>query len=98
MSMFFLFVFNSLKIVCNYFVNSGTLANDVNFQVFLLDGVHRWNQDRERDMTDPKDRPKTVSYDGILRHSANLLSREVLNQDICPEFVTPSKYTGISHI
>ena len=24
-------------------------AADVNFQVYLLDGVHRWNQDRQRE-------------------------------------------------
>ena len=26
-----------------------TLAADVNFQVYLLDGIHRWNQDRQRE-------------------------------------------------
>ena len=32
---------------CFSFNQSGTLANDINFQVYLLDGLFRWNQDRE---------------------------------------------------
>ena len=26
-----------------------TLAADVHFQVYLLDGIHRWNQNRDRE-------------------------------------------------
>ena len=72
----------------------GTLAGDVNFQVYLLDGLHRWNQDRERDALETERKTEPLSYDGVLRHSVNKLSQDLLKKDFCQDFSTPRKYTG----
>lgn len=72
----------------------GTTASDVNFQVFLLDGIHRWNQSRQRDMELDQTGSSPLSYDGRLVQSVNQLARTVLDKDICPGFSLPGKYTG----
>ncbi|XP_069106499.1 uncharacterized protein [Argopecten irradians] len=71
----------------------GTLASDVDFQVYLLDGVHRWNQDRSRVATTEREGQGPLSYDVSLRHSVNRLSQDVLGKDLCTVTV-PGKYTG----
>ncbi|XP_053385559.1 uncharacterized protein LOC123538403 isoform X2 [Mercenaria mercenaria] len=71
----------------------GTLASDVNFQVFLLDGVHRWNQDRQKEITTLENKAP-LSYDGILQHSVNQLANVVLGKEIFPDFTIPGTYTG----
>ncbi|XP_078802180.1 uncharacterized protein LOC105353958 isoform X2 [Oryzias latipes] len=69
----------------------GTLASDVFFQAYLLDGLARWNEDRAVAATSDKQQP--CSYDHLLRHAANSLSEEVLGQEIVP-YTGPRKYTG----
>lgn len=73
----------------------GTLANDINFQVFLLDGLFRWNLDREAAAvrTDTRERcPRTCS--GPLKNSVNKLSLEILGEPFFGDFRPPGMYTG----
>ncbi|XP_064596848.1 uncharacterized protein LOC135463519 [Liolophura sinensis] len=72
----------------------GTVANDVNFQVYLLDGVYRWNEDRRRDALTSKGGADPISYDGPLQQAVNKLSSEVPGKTFCPNFVPPKKYTA----
>ncbi|XP_078805338.1 uncharacterized protein LOC110014613 [Oryzias latipes] len=71
----------------------GTLASDVFFQAYLLDGLARWNEDRAVAATSDKQQ-QPCSYDHLLRHAANSLSEEVLGQEIVP-YTGPRKYTGM---
>ncbi|XP_023811165.1 uncharacterized protein LOC105354341 isoform X1 [Oryzias latipes] len=71
---------------------TGTLASDVFFQAYLLDGLARWNEDRAVAATSDKQQ-QPCSYDHLLRHAANSLSEEVLGQEIVP-YTGPRKYTG----
>ncbi|XP_064596545.1 uncharacterized protein LOC135463158 [Liolophura sinensis] len=73
---------------------TGTVANDVNFQVYLLDGVYRWNEDRRRDALTSKGGADPISYDGPLQQAVNKLSSEVPGKTFCPNFVPPKKYMG----
>lgn len=70
-------------------------ANDINFQVFLLDGLFRWNLDREAAAvrTDTRERcPRT--YSGPLKNSVNKLSLEILGEPFFGDFRPPGMYTG----
>ena len=72
---------------------SGTSANHQHFQVFLLDGICRWNQDRAAAAvaggnTDPP------TYSGLLREATNQLSLSVLGTMLHPLFRAPRQYTG----
>ncbi|XP_028297333.1 uncharacterized protein LOC114459205 isoform X1 [Gouania willdenowi] len=68
----------------------GTLASDVFFQAYLLDGLSRWNEDRA--VAASKDE-QSCSYNHLLRHAANTLAEEVLGEKIIP-YVGPRQYTG----
>jgi len=73
-------------------ISSGTLASDVLFQACLLDGLHRWNEDRGRAATSTA----TVhhSYSGLLQHTANVLGLKVLKRKVAQTYSEPRKYTG----
>ncbi|XP_016333324.1 uncharacterized protein LOC107681530 [Sinocyclocheilus anshuiensis] len=49
----------------------GTLASDTFFQVYLLDGLARWNEDRAVAATTDEQQPH--SYNHLLRHAVNTL-------------------------
>ncbi|KAK3097145.1 hypothetical protein FSP39_006793 [Pinctada imbricata] len=75
----------------------GTLASATNFQAYLLDGLSRWNSDRAAvaTSTSMSQTPlKVQTYSGLLRYTANQLSREVLEKEICPGYLRPNQYTG----
>ncbi|KAF6715537.1 hypothetical protein FQA47_016411 [Oryzias melastigma] len=69
----------------------GTLASDVFFQAYLLDGLARWNDDRAVAATTDEQQP--YSYNHLLRHAANSLSGEVLGKEVVP-YTEHRKYTG----
>lgn len=80
---------------CFSFNQSGTLANDINFQVYLLDGLFRWNQDREAAAvgTETREhRPRT--YSGPLKNLVNRLYLEILGEPFFEDFRPPGIYTG----
>lgn len=69
----------------------GTSASGPHFQAYLMDGLARWNQDREDAAVGKTDRR---SYNTLTQTAANDLSRKVFGTDLCPGFRTPHKYTG----
>ncbi|XP_013402454.1 uncharacterized protein LOC106168072 [Lingula anatina] len=70
----------------------GTRASDVNMQLYLLEGLARWNIDRGRDALEA---PSPVRcYDTKMKLTLNALSTSVLGYDIIKDFQPPAKYTG----
>ena len=74
-----------------FFYCLGTSASDVHFQAFLIEGLVRWNQDREVAATSSSQ----PSYDKMLIYAVNSLARTVTGQDIVHGFQIPGKYTGV---
>ncbi|XP_073725207.1 uncharacterized protein [Misgurnus anguillicaudatus] len=71
----------------------GTSANSLNFQLYLLEGLNRWNQDRKMASLAGKP-PSMLSYSGDLMHCVNTQSVKVLGRELAPSFQPPSVYTG----
>ena len=69
----------------------GTSANDMHFQAFLLEGLVRWNKDREAAVTPSVTAP---CYDSILTAAVNQLSASVFGEAMYPQVKGPRKYTG----
>ena len=79
----------------NSFTNhlfSGTAANGLHFQAYMLDGIVRWNADREAAAIQG---PKTSvrSYSGALRAAVEDLRKRVLD-DESSMTQRPGAYTG----
>lgn len=72
----------------------GTLAKDINFQVFLLDGLFRWNSDRKSSAVVDVKEDTPMTYSGPLKNSVNKLANEVLGRGIFDDYKPPGKYTG----
>ena len=75
-----------------HFIFSGTRANSLNFQLYLLEGLARWNADRAASAL--KVSTHVRSYDVKLKSSFNSLSQDVLGYRQIQEFQAPGKYTG----
>ncbi|CAL8240335.1 unnamed protein product [Merluccius merluccius] len=71
----------------------GTSANSLNFQLYLLEGLNRWNQDRKAASLAVKP-PSLLSYSGDLVHCVNTYSVKVLGRKLVPSFQPPAVYTG----
>ncbi|KAM9758030.1 uncharacterized protein ACNS7B_005148 [Menidia menidia] len=71
----------------------GTSANSLNFQLYLLEGLHRWNQDR-RVAALATELASLCCYSGELLHSVNRSYERVFGRKVAPEFCPPSRYTG----
>ncbi|KAM4562525.1 uncharacterized protein PAE49_010963 [Odontesthes bonariensis] len=71
----------------------GTSANSLNFQLYFLEGLNRWNQDREAASLAVKPAP-LLSYSGDLVHCVNTLSVKVFGRHLVPSFQPPAVYTG----
>ncbi|XP_060882476.1 uncharacterized protein LOC132954049 [Labrus mixtus] len=71
----------------------GTSANSLNFQLFLLEGLNRWNQDRGAAALAVKP-PSLLTYSGDLVHCVNTFSVKVLGKKLAPSFQPPAVYTG----
>lgn len=72
---------------------SGTSANDVHYQAYLLEGLYRWNQDRATQAVDGRT-TYCHTYSSLLRHSVNQLSEKVLGNPLDHSFKAPRAYTG----
>ncbi|XP_057199129.1 uncharacterized protein LOC130559857 [Triplophysa rosa] len=71
----------------------GTSANSLNFQIYLLEGLHRWNQDREAACLSSE--PSALrSYTGELLHCANCNYEKLFGRKVVPTFCHPARYTG----
>ncbi|CAM4567614.1 unnamed protein product [Leuciscus chuanchicus] len=71
----------------------GTSANSLNFQIYLLEGLHRWNQDREAASLSSE--PSALrSYTGELVHCVNSNYEKLFGRKVVPTFCPPASYTG----
>ncbi|XP_056277468.1 uncharacterized protein LOC130198340 [Pseudoliparis swirei] len=71
----------------------GTSANALNFQLYLLEGLNRWNQDRATAAVTSK--PSSfLTYAGDVTHCVNTNTLKVFGRAFVPTFRPPSKYTG----
>ncbi|XP_051242117.1 uncharacterized protein LOC127355353 isoform X2 [Dicentrarchus labrax] len=71
----------------------GTSANSLNFQLYLLEGLNRWNHDRK--IASLAGKPQSLlNYSGDLVHYVNTQSVKVLGRQLVPSFQPPSVYTG----
>ncbi|XP_060927146.1 uncharacterized protein LOC133001557 [Limanda limanda] len=68
----------------------GTSANSLNFQLYLLEGLNRWNQDRQAASL----AGKTPRSSGELPHCVNTNSVKVQGRKVVPSFQPPAVYTG----
>jgi len=87
-----------LKIAQQLHFVVGTLAKDTNFQVYLLDGIFRWNADRAAEAVHQSDSQAEVvplTYNGPLKHQTNMLWEELCGKPLFPNFKAPAKYTGM---
>ncbi|XP_049336892.1 histone deacetylase complex subunit SAP130-like [Astyanax mexicanus] len=71
----------------------GTQANSLNFQLYLLEGLNRWNHNRSVESVASKP-PSFLCYSGDLLHSVNNSSLKVLGRRFVPSFQPPTQYTG----
>ncbi|XP_049341399.1 uncharacterized protein LOC125805116 isoform X2 [Astyanax mexicanus] len=71
----------------------GSSANSLNFQIYLLEGLHRWNQDRATAFlsSGPSD---LRSYTGDLVHFVNRNYERLFGRKVVPSFSPPACYTG----
>lgn len=87
----------NISCVSHFNVFLGTSANSLNFQLYLLEGLHRWNQDRRCAAlaTDPS---PLRCYSGELLHCVNRNYEKLYGRKVAPEFCPPSRYTGKKYI
>ncbi|CAL8358269.1 unnamed protein product [Merluccius merluccius] len=71
----------------------GTTASDVHYQVYLLEGLVRWNENRGRAAVQGGPRAALRCYSAQLQHSFNQLALEVGVQPV-DDFTQPREYTG----
>ncbi|XP_073667611.1 uncharacterized protein [Paramisgurnus dabryanus] len=71
----------------------GTSANSLNFQIYLLEGLNRWNQDREAAslLSGPS---ALCSYTGELVYCVNRNNEKLFGKKVVPTFHPPACYTG----
>ena len=73
---------------------AGTSASDMHFQAYLLEGLSRWNADREAAAVTSSLSPKSKTYSDLLCQSVNKLSEGVLGKKLKPNVRPIGKYTG----
>nr|XP_029137701.1 scavenger receptor cysteine-rich type 1 protein M130-like [Labrus bergylta] len=71
----------------------GTSANSLNFQLYLLEGLNRWNQDRGAAALAVKP-PSLLTYSGNLLRCVNTFSVKGLGRKLAPSFQPPAVYTA----
>ena len=79
--------------LCTLVTILGTQVNSLNYQLFLLEGLNRWNQDRGAASLAVKP-PALLSYSGDIIHNVNSNSLKVLGRKHIPSFNPPPPYTG----
>ncbi|XP_044034236.1 uncharacterized protein LOC122867471 [Siniperca chuatsi] len=72
----------------------GTSANALHFQVYLLEGLVRWNENRARASVEGAQRTTLRCYSAQLQHSFNQLTQEFLGLTLVENYTQPGEYTG----
>ena len=75
------------------FLCSGTLANDVHFQAYLMEGIARWNDDRAKAAVSSST-TDFRHFSDPLRTAANQLSGQTLGDPVDSGFYPANLYTG----
>ncbi|XP_062407375.1 uncharacterized protein LOC134098359 [Sardina pilchardus] len=70
----------------------GRTASDVHFQVYLLEGLVRWNEDRGRAAVEGGQRSALRCYSALLQHSFNQLALEF--NLLVDNYTQPREYTA----
>ncbi|XP_047226993.1 uncharacterized protein LOC124871598 isoform X2 [Girardinichthys multiradiatus] len=71
----------------------GNSANSLNFQIYLLEGLHCWNHNRATAAVETETSGLRI-YSGELVHSVNTDYERVFGKKLVPSFTPPAKYTG----
>jgi len=77
-----------------FFVSSGWRCNALHTQMYMLEGLSRWNLNRSAQALSMTETLRTKLYNIRLMSNVNELSNKVLGKPIFPEFVPPGKPTG----
>ncbi|XP_053730493.1 uncharacterized protein LOC128764613 [Synchiropus splendidus] len=72
----------------------GTSASDVHFQVYLLEGLARWNEDRGRASVEGGNKSALRCYNAQLVQSVNQVSQELMGKTLVEAYTAPTEYTG----
>ncbi|XP_039655399.1 uncharacterized protein LOC120558453 [Perca fluviatilis] len=72
----------------------GWRCNALHTQMYLLEGLSRWNHNRSQQALGMSGTSRTKMYDVRLMSSVNVLSNRVLGSGLLPEFIPPGKPTG----
>ncbi|KAK0132914.1 hypothetical protein N1851_031722 [Merluccius polli] len=72
----------------------GPSASDVHFQVYLLEGLVRWNENRGRAAVEGGERSALRCYSAQLQHSFDQLTQELLGLTLVDTYTSPREYTG----
>uniref|UniRef100_A0A096LTW9 Uncharacterized protein n=1 Tax=Poecilia formosa TaxID=48698 RepID=A0A096LTW9_POEFO len=71
----------------------GISENLLNFQLYLLEGLNRWNQDQGT--AEVSSKPSSLlNYAQDMTWYINKKSLKVLGLEYVPQFMPPAKYTG----
>lgn len=71
---------------------TGKSANSLHFQVYLLEGLVRWNENRARAAVEVT--PPLVSYKAEKVHHFNRLAQKYLGKTLVQTFSQPGEHTG----
>lgn len=80
-------------IYCFLFVFTGNSANSLNFQLYLLEGLFRWNKDRAKAAVRDSG-PFLRTYSGELVYAVNENHEKLFGTKLVPGFIPPGTYTG----
>ncbi|XP_041824833.1 uncharacterized protein LOC121629265 [Melanotaenia boesemani] len=72
----------------------GWRCNALHTQMYMLEGVSRWNINRSQQALNMNRTSQTKIYDVRLMSNVNTLSNRVLGSALLPEFIPPGKPTG----
>ncbi|XP_028998209.2 uncharacterized protein LOC129603588 [Betta splendens] len=72
----------------------GTSASALHFQVYLLEGLVRWNEDRGRASVEGAQRLVPRCYDALLQDYLKRLTQEFMGMTVVETYTQPGEYTG----
>ncbi|XP_063078737.1 uncharacterized protein LOC134468795 [Engraulis encrasicolus] len=72
----------------------GTSASDVHFQMYLLEGLVRWNENRARAAVVGGGLEATRCYSSDLQHNLELATQRLYGCTLVESYTRPSEYTG----
>ena len=75
---------------CMIFFQTGTTANAAHMQMYLLDGLHRWNTDR----SNQNEGVQFHNYDTRMAEFISQTSARLLGNSVIPVPRLPAPYTG----